>query len=94
MCEGANNTREFVCPYHAWTYRLNGALSGTPHIGGPGRHDNETFDRSANGLKEIRKTIKKCLRKLERASASACTAAQVSADAAQFDREMSALPIC
>jgi len=25
-----------VCPYHSWTYNLNGELRGTPHIGGYG----------------------------------------------------------
>ena len=42
------------CPYHSWTYELDGALRGTPHIGGPGRHENDTFDRRAHGLKAIR----------------------------------------
>ena len=55
--ESCNVAKLIRCPYHAWTYRLNGTLCGTPHIGGPGRHDNETFDRSANGLKEIRSAV-------------------------------------
>ena len=33
------------CPYHGWTYSLDGALKGTPDFAGV-RH----FDRSANGL--------------------------------------------
>ena len=42
------------CPYHSWTYTLDGTLSGTPHVGGPGRHAHDGFDRSAHGLKAIR----------------------------------------
>jgi choline monooxygenase len=42
------------CPYHSWTYALDGALRGTPHIGGPGVHEAEGFDRSRHGLKPVR----------------------------------------
>ena len=45
------------CPYHAWTYGLDGALLGTPHVGGPGRHENEGFERRAHGLKAIRAAL-------------------------------------
>ena len=45
------------CPYHAWTYELDGALSGTPHVGGPGRHEHDGFDRSAHGLRTIRSAV-------------------------------------
>ena len=42
------------CPYHAWTYDLDGRLTGTPNIGGLGRHEVEGFDRSAHGLRPVR----------------------------------------
>jgi len=42
------------CPYHSWTYALDGALRGTPHIGGPGLHEAEGFDKSRRGLVEVR----------------------------------------
>ncbi len=45
------------CPYHSWTYGLDGALRGTPHIGGPGIHEAEGFDRSTRGLVEVRSAI-------------------------------------
>ncbi|OYW11483.1 MAG: (Fe-S)-binding protein [Acidiphilium sp. 37-67-22] len=35
-----------VCPYHAWTYGLDGALLHAEHMG-------EGFDHSCNGLKKI-----------------------------------------
>ncbi|MBO68353.1 MAG: 2Fe-2S ferredoxin [Acidiferrobacteraceae bacterium] len=38
------------CPYHSWTYALNGSLMRTPHIGGLGIHDCEAFERNEAGL--------------------------------------------
>lgn len=32
IAEGSGNTSRFVCPYHAWTYKLGGELIGTPLI--------------------------------------------------------------
>ena len=46
-----------VCPYHCWTYDLNGKLCATPHIGGVGIHQAEGFRPQNNGLKEIRSHI-------------------------------------
>ena len=30
LLEGRGTTRSIVCPYHAWTYNLDGALRGAP----------------------------------------------------------------
>jgi choline monooxygenase len=39
------SARQFRCPYHGWTYALDGELKGTPDFTGVC-----DFDRSANGL--------------------------------------------
>jgi len=49
--------RAIVCPYHSWTYGLDGTLTGTPHIGGEGRHHCEGFDRSCHGLRALRTAL-------------------------------------
>ena len=45
------------CPYHAWSYDLQGGLQATPLIGGPDRHVCEGFDKSKHGLKEVRSAV-------------------------------------
>ena len=45
------------CPYHAWTYDLEGRLIGTPNLGGPGIHALDGFDREALGLREVRSAV-------------------------------------
>ncbi|MEB8387008.1 Rieske 2Fe-2S domain-containing protein [Rhodobacteraceae bacterium KMM 6894] len=32
LLEGRGNTRSIVCPYHAWTYNLDGSLRGAPEM--------------------------------------------------------------
>ena len=45
------------CPYHSWSYSLDGELKATPHIGGMNKHSAEGFDKSKSNLKEIRSYI-------------------------------------
>ena len=46
LCDGAGPVgRTIVCPYHAWSYRLDGALAGTPNVA-----DDELIDRASLGL--------------------------------------------
>ena len=45
ITEAHGTVRQFRCPYHGWTYALDGALKGTPDFAGVC-----DFDRSANGL--------------------------------------------
>ncbi len=46
-----------VCPYHSWSYKLNGELRGTPHIGGYGIHEHPDFDRKSGALREVRSQV-------------------------------------
>ncbi len=32
LVSGEGNSRSFQCPYHAWTYKLDGQLGGAPHM--------------------------------------------------------------
>ena len=49
VAEGSGNCRRFTCPYHHWTYGLDGTLLGTPAM------DRTThFDRADHGLPELR----------------------------------------
>jgi len=44
--EESGNARMLVCPYHAWTYDLDGRLRAARHMG-------ENFDTSAHRLQQI-----------------------------------------
>ena len=45
VAQGAGCAKSFVCPYHAWTYELDGRLRHVPHEDGfPG------LDKSSHGL--------------------------------------------
>jgi phenylpropionate dioxygenase-like ring-hydroxylating dioxygenase large terminal subunit len=43
-----NCGRSLVCPYHAWTYQLDGTLSGVPYL-----DQYENFDRADHGLTPV-----------------------------------------
>tara|TARA_B100001093_G_scaffold434528_1_gene432040 strand:- start:845 stop:2041 length:1197 start_codon:yes stop_codon:yes gene_type:complete len=45
------------CPYHSWSYDLEGSLVATPHIGGLNIHQIDSFDRKKSNLKEVKSKI-------------------------------------
>ena len=49
ILEGAGSCRALVCPYHGWTYNLDGTLRGAPAM-----DLNTAFDKSAYRLPPIR----------------------------------------
>jgi Rieske 2Fe-2S family protein len=45
MCESASGNfgETIACPYHAWTYRLDGSLLGAPHMAGLAEFDKKDY---------------------------------------------------
>lgn len=52
LLEGRGRARRIVCPYHAWTYGLDGRLVGAPHM-----EQAKAFDKSSICLPEVRTEI-------------------------------------
>ncbi|WNC67163.1 aromatic ring-hydroxylating dioxygenase subunit alpha [Thalassotalea nanhaiensis] len=52
MKTGTGCARALTCPYHAWSYKLDGTLAATPKFA-----EVCNFDKSKNGLKEVRVEI-------------------------------------
>ena len=52
--EKKNVGKAIRCPYHSWTYDLEGKLKAAPHIGGTNQHKLKGFNFSDHGLKPIR----------------------------------------
>ena len=49
LLEGCGTARKILCPYHAWSYRLNGAL-----VAAPSMDETVGFDKGEFGLLPIR----------------------------------------
>jgi len=52
--EKKNVGKVIRCPYHAWSYDLEGKLKAAPHIGGANHHKPKGFNFLDHGLKSIR----------------------------------------
>ena len=52
--ENKTSNGTVMCPYHCWTYDLDGKLRATPHIGGVGKNKVDGFERERHGLKKVR----------------------------------------
>ena len=48
LCDGTDNTRRLTCPYHGWSYGLDGTLVGLPH-----RDRFPGFDPADSGLQPL-----------------------------------------
>jgi len=58
LVSGPCNARGLIrCPYHSWSYSLDGTLKATPAIGGPGTKTCEGFDKGKHGLKPVRAAL-------------------------------------
>lgn len=52
VCEGSGNAKVFSCPFHRWSYGLDGKLLATPLM-----EANDQFNRKTCSLPEIRSEI-------------------------------------
>ena len=58
LLDKACNLKNVIrCPYHSWSYDLNGKLIATPHIGGLNNHKLENFDKTKSNLKEVKTKV-------------------------------------
>src|SRR3546814_21115075 len=49
VAEPCHVGRHIRCPYHSWTYALDGSLKATPFLGGPGTSTCAGLDQAGNG---------------------------------------------
>ncbi|WP_233889465.1 aromatic ring-hydroxylating oxygenase subunit alpha [Paraburkholderia flagellata] len=52
-----NVKQSITCPYHAWSYGLDGALEAAPHFGGFRIQEVPGFSRADNGLVPVRHVV-------------------------------------
>ena len=57
VTEASNNKNVIRCPYHSWSYNLDGDLIATPHIGGMNKHESPGFKKSNSNLKEVKSSV-------------------------------------
>ncbi len=57
LVEQPTCARVIRCPYHCWTYGLDGSLRATPHVGGPDIKHHPRIDPAERSLLEVRSTV-------------------------------------
>ena len=58
LVEEKKNIRGTIrCPYHSWSYNLDGSLRATPHVGGPGHNHHKDLKKNDLGLKKIQSYV-------------------------------------
>jgi choline monooxygenase len=57
LLDGCGNAKRIVCPYHAWTYSIEGQLIGAPHMGAAHNDPSSSFKPRDHKLPEIRTEI-------------------------------------
>lgn len=57
LVDAASNRHAIVCPYHGWTYSLDGRLHRTPHFEHFGSHGHGGLDLAEQGLLEVRSGV-------------------------------------
>jgi choline monooxygenase len=84
LTKAEGKTETLRCPYHGWTYNLDGALVLTPEFGRV-----RNFDRAANGLISVRTRIWEGLVFVKLASGGPSLEEFLGADLAQQIRQLS-----
>lgn len=54
LLDGCGHVKRIVCPYHAWTYDIDGRLIGAPHMTGRQGGEASAFKAREHKLPEIR----------------------------------------
>ena len=54
LTEPCRKLRQLQCPYHAWTYGLDGSLRATPFWDGTAKSQRQPVDAATNGLVPVR----------------------------------------
>ena len=57
VTEASKKKNIIRCPYHSWSYNLDGDLIVTPHIGGMNKHESPGFKKSNSNLKEVKSSV-------------------------------------